>query len=123
MHRPVDAYSMKRMVIGIVSAIALLLGVSYGSLYFRTKERILRIEDLEGSIGHFAELAKAVGTSYERLEASRDVQLARQKLSLSNGTNLFLYRFNGEGVPYFYGYAGYDTGKQQIVKVVVDKLW
>jgi hypothetical protein len=47
---------MKRMVIGIVCAIALLLGGTYGSLYFRTRERILRIEGLEGSIGNFAEV-------------------------------------------------------------------
>jgi hypothetical protein len=78
---------------------------------------------LEGSIGDFAVLAKAVETSYQRLEGSRDVELARQKLQPSNGTNLLFYRFNGEGLPYYYGYVGYDTGKQQIVKVRVERLW
>ena len=114
---------MNRVVIGVVSFMVLLFGGTYGSLYFRTKERILRIEGLEGRIGSFAELTKAVNTRYERLEASRDIELARRKLGGANDTNLSFYRFDGEGLPYFYGYAGYDTGKQQIVKVVVDKLW
>jgi len=91
--RVVEAYLMKRMVIGIVSAIALFFWRHLRFAVFRTHERILRIEGLEGSIGRFAEVAKAVGTSYERLGVPRDVQLARQKLSLSNDTNLFFNRF------------------------------
>ena len=32
-------------------------------------------------------------------------------------------RFNGEGLPYCYGFVAFDTNKQEVVRAVVDQLW
>ena len=114
---------MNRVFIGIVTVIVLIFGTTCGLLYFRTTQRSLEIESLQGSIGDFDELTKVVRTRYQRLEASQDVEVARQKLGTSSGANLLYYRFKGEGLPYFRGCVGYEAGKQRVVTVAVDEPW
>jgi hypothetical protein len=79
---------MNRVFIGIVTVIVLIFGTTCGLLYFRTTQRSLEIESLQGSIGDFDELTKVVRTRYQRLEASQDVEVARQKLGASGSANL-----------------------------------
>jgi hypothetical protein len=51
------------------------------------------------------------------------MESTRLKLGLTDLTGMRLVRFNGEGMPYFYGYVAYDTNRQTVVKAVVDELW
>ncbi len=44
-------------------------------------------------------------------------------MGLPTLSNLFVVRFNGEGLPYFYGFVAYDSNKQVVVNAVVDQLW
>jgi hypothetical protein len=113
---------MKR--VAILAAVPLfLLGCVYLSLHIATGRAISRIEQLEGRTGEFAEVTKTIDTRYRRIDSTDELELARKKMGLATVSNLFVVRFNGEGFPYFYGYVGYDTGRQQVVRAVVERLW
>jgi hypothetical protein len=49
--------------------------------------------------------------------------LTPRRMGLQSISNLLVVRFNGEGLPYFYGFVAYDTNKQQVLRAVVDQLW
>ena len=109
--------------LAILAAIAaVVLGCAYVPLYVATRRAISRIEHLEGRSGEFAELTKPIDTHYQQIDSLEELELARKKMDLATISNLFVVRFNGEGIPYFYGYVGYDTGKHQVIRATVKKL-
>ena len=93
------------------------------SLRRSTIRAISRIESLQGQTGEFTEITKTIRTRYSHVESAEDLEHARRTLGLQTVSNLFVVRFNGEGLPYFYGFVAYDTNKKEIVKVMVDQLW
>lgn len=102
--------------------IAFLL-LSLRSLRVSTVHAIARIEALEGRTGDFADLTKPIHTRYATVDSAEGLERARTVMGLQSVTNLSVVRFNGEGLPYYYGYVAYDTNKHQVVRAVVDHLW
>lgn len=99
------------------------LGLSLVSLHRSTAGAIARIEALQGRTGDFADLTKAMRTRYSQVDSPEGLEHARTLMGLAAVSNLTIVRFNGEGLPYFYGYAAYDTNRQQVVGVAVERLW
>lgn len=106
----------------VVCVVAFVL-LSLRSLRVSTVLAIARIEALEGRTGDFADLTKPIHTRYTAVDSAEGLERARTVMGLQNVTNLSVVRFNGEGLPYYYGYVAYDTNKHQVVRVVVDQLW
>ena len=78
---------------------------------------------MQGRVGDFVEVTKPIRTRYSQVESAQGLEHARVTMGLQTVSNLFVVRFNGEGLPYFYGFVAYDTNRQEIVKAVVDQLW
>lgn len=113
---------MKRWVI-ILGLVLLVLAVPVIHLRVRTVRAVARIESLQGRIGGFTEITKPIRTRYTRVDSAEGLEHARVRMGLQSVSNLLVVRFNGEGLPYFYGFVAYDTNKQQVVRAVVDQLW
>lgn len=108
----------------IIGAVILLVVVSpLASLRVATVRAIERIEALQGRTGDFAEIAKPIRTRYQKLESAEQLEHAGKAMGIATLSNLFIFRFNGEGLPYFYGFVAYDTNQHEVVRVVVDQLW
>ena len=107
----------------IGAVVLLILAIPVMSLRIKTLRAISRIEALQGRSGDFAEITKTIRTRYTQVDSPEGMERARRVMGLQTATNLFVVRFNGEGLPYFYGFVAYDTNKQEVVKVVVDQLW
>lgn len=108
-------------IIGVV--LLCILAIPVVSLRVSTFRAISRIETLEGRSGDFAEITKSIRTRYSHVNSAEGLEHARATMGLQTLSNLFVVRYHGEGLPYFYGFVAYDTNKQQVVRVVVDKLW
>lgn len=108
-------------IIGVV--ILGILALSVVSLRVRTVRAISRIESLQGRTGDFADITKSISTRYSRIESTEGLEYARVTMGLQTVSNLSVVRFNGEGLPYFYGFVAYDKNKQVVVRAVVDQLW
>ena len=108
-------------IIGVV--LLCVLAIPIVSLRVSTVRAVSRIESLQGRTGDFADITKAIRTRYSHVDSAEGLEHARNTLGLQTVSNLFVVRFNGEGLPYFYGFVAYDTNRQAIVKVVVDQLW
>lgn len=93
------------------------------SLRRSTVRAISRIESLQGRTGEFTDITKTIRTRYSHVDSAEGLEHARQTLGLQTLSNLYVVRFNGEGLPYFYGFVAYDTNKKEIVRAVVDQLW
>ena len=113
---------MKRWMI-ILALLVLVLAIPLIHLRVRTVQAIGRIEALQGRTGDFAEITKPIRTRYTPVASAERLESARARMGLQSVSNLFVVRFNGEGLPYFYGFVAYDTNKQQVVRAVVDQLW
>ena len=98
----------KRFTI-IGSCVVLLILGGCASSFLKTRKAILAIENLEGRKGDFVDLTKTIKTRYHQVESADKLEIARVKMGLTSVSNLLVFRFNGEGIPYFYGYVGYDT--------------
>ncbi len=92
-------------------------------LWVSTQLEVGRIKRLQGQRGAFRTLTTSIRTRYRDVTESGERERARSILGLSTFSNLSVIRFNGEGIPYFYGWVAYDTGQQHVVRVVVDQLW
>lgn len=113
---------MKRVwIIGAV--ILVIVVIPFASLRVATVRAIARIEALQGRTGAFAEITKPIHTRYRQLESVAELDQARKMMGMTTFSNLYVVRFNGEGLPYFYGFVAYDTNKQEVVRVVVEQLW
>ena len=108
-------------IIGVV--LLFILAVPVVSLRVSTVRAISRIEALEGRTGDFAEIAKTIRTRYSHVDSATGLGARLQRDGTADGSNLFVVRFNGEGLPYFYGFVAYDTNKQEVVRAVVEQLW
>jgi hypothetical protein len=84
---------------------------------------IARVQALQGRVGDFAEITKPIRTRYNQVDSTEGLEHARVRMGLRSVSNLLVVRFNGEGLPYFYGFVAYDTNRQQVVRAVVDQLW
>jgi hypothetical protein len=107
-------------------AIIIVLGILALTLLSKrvtTIHEVSKIRALEGQAGKFEFLARSIHARYHTIEIPTELKTAFTKLNLSNSNGVKLIRFNGEGVPYFYGYVAYDTNRETVVKVVVDELW
>ena len=113
---------MKRWAI-ISGLVLLVLAIPLVSLRVRTVRAIARVQALEGRVGDFAEITRPIRTRYSRVDSAEGLEHARIRMDLPSVSNLFVVRFNGEGMPYFYGFVAYDTNKQQVIRAVVDQLW
>ena len=113
---------MKRSVL-IGCFVLLLLASPFVVLWVSTQFEIGRIERLEGNGGSFITLTKPIRTHYSALTNAGELERAQVRLGRSTLSNLYVVRFNGEGIPYFYGWVAYDTGQQHVVRAVVDQLW
>jgi hypothetical protein len=111
----------RALIIGTV--VLLLLAIPVVSLRVSTVRAISRIEALRGRTGDFVEILRTIQTPYTRVESPNAMEHARTTLQMDSISNLFVVRFNGEGLPYYYGFVAYDTNKQFVVKAVVDQLW
>ena len=108
----------------IISVLVLLVTASpLVSLRLRTVRAIARIRALQGCLGDFAELTKPISTRYSQIDSAEGLEHARVTMGLQTVSNLFVVRFNGEGLPYFYGFVAYDTNRREIVRAVVNPLW
>jgi hypothetical protein len=110
---------MKRL--SIITGVVLVAGVA--SLFIQTHTAITKIEALEGRTGDLPEMAKPFRGRLQRIESSGEIERACMRMNLSTLSNLNVFRFTGEGLPYFAGLAAYDTNKHQMVRVTVDRLW
>ena len=113
---------MKRSVL-IGCLVLVLLASPFIVSWFRTQLEVERIENLQGRRGAFGTLTAPIRTRYREITDDGQRERARSILGLSSLSNLHVVRFNGEGIPYFYGWVAYDTGKQHVVRAVVDQLW
>jgi hypothetical protein len=113
---------MKRWMI-ILVLLLLVLAVPLVFLRVRTVQAIARIEALQGRTGSLTEITKPIRARYTRVESAERLEYARIRMGLQSISNLHVMRFNGEGLPYFYGFVAYDTNKQQVVSAFVDQLW
>lgn len=113
---------MKRLAI-IAAVLLVVLGIIFVPLRMRTVHAVKQIRALEGQSGEFSSLVRTIRTRYSAIEDPKQMETACVKLGLTNLTGLRLVRFNGEGMPYFFGYVAYDTNRQSVVKSVVDELW
>jgi hypothetical protein len=108
----------------MIAGLALLvLGIPLVSLRVRTVRAIARIEVLRGYVGDFAEITRPIRTRYSQVVSEEGLEHARFTMELPTVSNLLGLRFNGEGLPYFYGFVAYDTNRQEVVRAVVDQLW
>ena len=107
----------------IGSVVLLVVMFPFVSLRVATVREISRIEALQGRTGDFTEITKPIHTRYGQIESTDELERARVTMGLPTVSNLFVVRFNGEGLPYFYGFVAYDTNKHEIVRAVVDQLW
>jgi hypothetical protein len=107
----------------IAAVLGCVIAVPFISLRISTVRAIARIEALQGRSGNFADLTKTIRTRYSSVDSPEGLKRARAVLGLQTVTNFTVVRFNGEGLPYYYGYVAYDTNTQQVVKAVVDQLW
>ena len=108
----------------IIGAVLLcILAIPVVSLRVSTVRAISSIEALQGRTGDFAAMTKTIRTRYSHIDSTEGLEHARTTLGLQTVSNLFIVRFNGEGLPYFYGFVAYDTNKQEVVRAVVDQLW
>ena len=106
-----------------MGVVLLVIAVPFVSLRFRTVRAIARIEALQGRVGDFARITEPIRTRYSQVESAEGLEHARVTMGLQTVSNLLVVRFNGEGLPYFYGFVAYDTNRQEIVRAVVDQLW
>jgi hypothetical protein len=113
---------VKRWVI-ILVLILLVVAIPVVHLRVKTVQAIARIEGLQGRSGDFTEITKPIRTRYTQVDSAERLEQARVRMGLQSVSKLLVVRFNGEGLPYFYGFVAYDTNKQQVVKAVVDQLW
>jgi hypothetical protein len=107
----------------IAAVVVCVVALPLVSLRVRTVRAIARIEALQGRTGDLADLTKTIRTRYSSVDSPEGLERARSVMGLESVTNLSVVRFNGEGLPYYYGYVAYDTNKQHVVRVVVDQLW
>jgi hypothetical protein len=107
----------------MVALVLRALAVPLISLRVSTVRAIARIEALRGRTGDFAALAATIRTRYSLVDSPDGLEHARAVMGLATLSNLSIVRFNGEGLPYFYGYVAYDTNRQQVVGAVVERLW
>ena len=107
----------------IAAVLICVIALPFVSLRVSTVRAIGRIEALQGRTGEFADLTKMIRTKYSSVDSPEGLERARTLMGLETVTNLSVVRFNGEGLPYYYGYVAYDTNKQQVVEAVVDQLW
>ncbi len=107
----------------IAAVVVCVIALPFVSLRVSTVRAIARIEALQGRTGDFADLTKTIRTRYSTVDSLKGLERARTVMGLDSVTNFSVVRFNGEGLPYYYGYVAYDTNKQQVVRAVVDQLW
>jgi hypothetical protein len=107
----------------IVGVLLFMLGVFLVPLRVRTMSEVRKIRALEGQAGEFGSLVRPIRARYTVIDDPKQMETTRLKLGLIDLTSMRLVRFNGEGMPYFYGYVAYDTNRQTVVKAVVDELW
>lgn len=107
----------------IAAVVICVIAVPFVWLRVSTVRAIASIEALQGRTGAFAALTQTIRTRYSSVESPEGLEHARTVMGLESVTNLSVVRFNGEGLPYYYGYVAYDTNKQQVVRAVVDQLW
>jgi len=101
----------------------MMIGIFLVPLRIKTVHAISKIRALEGQTGEFHSLVSSISTKYSTIEDSKQLENIRVKLGLIDLAGVRLVRFNGEGMPYFYGYAAFDTNRQKFVRVVVKELW
>ena len=107
----------------IAGVLLVALGIFFVPLRIGTMSQVRKIRALEGQAGEFGSLVHSIRTRYTTIEDPKQMESTRLKLGLTDLTGMRLVRFNGEGMPYFYGYVAYDTNRQTVVKAVVDELW
>jgi hypothetical protein len=112
-----------KIVTIIAGVLLVVFGVIFVSARIGTMSQVGKIRALEGQSGEFGLLAHSIRTRYTTIEDPKLMEGARLKLGLTDLTGVRLVRFNGEGMPYFYGYVAYDTNRQKVLKAVVDELW
>ena len=113
---------MKRFAL-IAGVLFVVLGVFFVPLRIRTMSEVRKIRALEGQAGEFGSLVHPIRARYTAIEDPKQIETTRLKLGLMDLTGTRLVRFNGEGMPYFYGYVAYDTNKQTVLRSEVDELW
>ena len=89
----------------------------------RTVSEVAKIRALQGQTGEFSSLVRSIRTRYSDISDPKQIEATRLKLGLLDLTGTRLVRFNGEGMPYFYGYVAYDTNKQTVLRAEADELW
>jgi hypothetical protein len=113
---------MKRFAL-IAGVLLVVLGAIFVQFRIGTMSEVRKIRALEGQAGEFSSLVHSIRTRYTTIEDPKQMESARLKLGLTDLTGTRLVRFNGEGMPYFYGYVAYDTNRQTVIKAVVEELW
>jgi hypothetical protein len=102
---------------------SVLVGAAIVSLWIQTHRAIRSIEVLQGRTGDLSDLTKPFRSRQQRVDSPTELERAQARLALPTLSNMFVFRFTGEGLPYFTGLGAYDTNKHQMVRVVVDRLW
>jgi hypothetical protein len=113
---------MKRFAL-IAAILLAVLGIVFVPMRMRTVSEVAKIRALQGQAGEFSSLARSIRTRYTVIEDPKQIETTRLKLGSMDLTGTRLVRFNGEGMPYFYGYVANDTNRQTVLRVEVDELW
>jgi hypothetical protein len=113
---------MKRFVL-IGAVLLVVIGMVLVPMRVRTASDVAKIRALRGQVGEFSSLARSIRARYSDIDEPKQIEAARLKLGLMDLTGTRLVRFNGEGMPYFYGYVAYDTNRQTVLRSEVDELW
>jgi hypothetical protein len=113
---------MKRFAL-IGAVLLVVLGILFVPPRMRTVSEVAKIRALQGQTGEFSSLVRSIRTRYSDINDPKQIEATRLKLGLMDLTGIRLVRFNGEGMPYFYGYVAYDTNKQTVLRAEADELW
>jgi len=93
------------------------------NLWLTTEIEISRIKQVVGRKGAFGAITARIRTKYHAATNVQDLASIKSLLGDLSSSNVIVYRFNGEGLPYFYGFVAYDTQDQRVVDAVVKRLW
>jgi hypothetical protein len=107
----------------VIGVIALMGIISLMHLHMTTKEQCSRILAMEGRRGTWAELTEEIKPSFTIIKSSEQREAVLTRLALTNGNELMLVRFNGEGLPYYWGWVAYNTNTSRVIKSNVELLW
>lgn len=107
------------VVMGILMVLAMVS--PFIGLWGSTRLEMERIAGLKGRSGSLPSLLSSLRARHRPVVAPHELELAGERLGLSNLSNLLVVRFDGEGFPYFRAWLAYDPERQQVVKTAIEQ--